>query len=114
MVGNLNIDGSLTVRGRNILDELNDIKQNMIRRDKGYIIQSARGGYLVDGGGWSDNFGGNWEQMYFRPSGRCINNVDGSVDKNSPPSYGSPPRQNVNTDITNKRNQVYKCNTSID
>jgi hypothetical protein len=93
-----NVAGQLTVSGRNILAELNalradvnalrnevntlnaaapglrrdldDIRDNAIRKDKRYFIQSGRGGFLPDAGGWWDNNNDagvhDWRSMFFR------------------------------------------------
>jgi hypothetical protein len=95
--GDLRINGQLAVGGRNILAELDDLKNNVLRRDKGYVIQSGRGGYLVDAGGWSDNFNGTWEMMYFRPSGSCRNDV-------------GKPLVPFGSNGNNTKNQTYPCN----
>lgn len=50
--------------GRDILAELDDLRNNAVRKDKQYFIRSNRGGMLIDGGGWSSNKG-DWETMKF-------------------------------------------------
>ncbi|NBP03434.1 MAG: hypothetical protein EBU90_25765, partial [Proteobacteria bacterium] len=55
---------SLEVAGRNIIAELDDLRNNVIRKDRIYGIQSDRGGFLSDQGGWKGNVGG-WERMKF-------------------------------------------------
>jgi hypothetical protein len=54
----------LEVNGRDILAELDDIKNNTVRKDKEYFVRSNRGGLLIDSGGWSNNKG-DWETMKF-------------------------------------------------
>jgi hypothetical protein len=54
----------LYVNGRDILAELDDLKNNVIRKDRKYGIQSNRGGYLSDQGGWKGGVG-DWENMRF-------------------------------------------------
>jgi hypothetical protein len=50
--------------GRDILAELDDLRNNAVRKDKQYFVRSNRGGLLIDGGGWSGNKG-DWETMKF-------------------------------------------------
>jgi hypothetical protein len=54
----------LIVDGRNILSELNDLRDNTVRKDKQYFVRSNRGGMLQDAGGWSMNKG-DYETMHF-------------------------------------------------
>lgn len=83
--GLINANQGLKIQGVDILAAIKDLQANVIRKDKGYIIQSGRGGYLIDNGGWSSNFDGTWEQMYFRQSGKCTS--DGNGNNNAPPRY---------------------------
>jgi len=68
--GNLWSGGNLdtvNLNGMNFNNTVNDIKNNMVRKDKKYGIQSSRGGYLPDGGGWRPRptKADNWEVMRF-------------------------------------------------
>jgi len=49
---------------RDILAELDDLRANVIRKDRQYYVRSNRGGLLIDAGGWSQNKG-EWETMKF-------------------------------------------------
>jgi hypothetical protein len=57
----------LYVANRDILAELDDLKNNVIRKDRKYGIKSSRGGYLSDQGGWKGKpvRDSDWEIMYF-------------------------------------------------
>jgi len=47
-----------------VADNIGDLRNNVIRKDKQYVIKSGRGGNLTDAGGWSgDN--GAWQTMKF-------------------------------------------------
>ena len=56
--------GDVTVKGRNILAEIDDLKNNCVRKDRKYGIQSNRGGILSDRGGWVGAVQ-DWETMRF-------------------------------------------------
>jgi len=56
--------GDVTIKGRNILAEIDDLKNNVIRKDRKYGIQSNRGGILSDRGGWVGAVQ-DWETMRF-------------------------------------------------
>ncbi len=66
--GNTYVQGKLFVNGRDVLNEMDNFFNNIaVRKDKKYGIQSSRGGYLSDQGGWkprptADNY---WEVMKF-------------------------------------------------
>jgi len=64
-VKNLSAKERLWVSGRDILEELDWIKATMMRKDRKYGVQSARGGYLSDQGGWKGRpvDRSNWEVM---------------------------------------------------
>jgi len=53
-----------TINGRNIFAEIDDLKNNCIRKDRKYGIQSNRGGILSDRGGWVGAVQ-DWETMRF-------------------------------------------------
>lgn len=91
MNGSLKINGGLNAGGVDILAAIKDLQTNVIRKDKGYKVQSGRGSYLMDAGGWSGNFGGSYEQMYFRESGKCISDKTGN--DTIPPKYNGVAQQ---------------------
>lgn len=70
--GNTTIKGSLVVKGRNILDELDNIKKHYIQDGSPIGIQSSRGGFLQDAGGWvqdpdpANAKSGDWALLYAR------------------------------------------------
>jgi len=70
--GNATIKGSLIVGGRNVIAELDNIKKHYIQDGSPIGIQSSRGGFLQDAGGWvQDNDPanantGDWALLYAR------------------------------------------------
>jgi hypothetical protein len=52
---------------QNLVDDIEDLKKNVVRKDKKYGIQSARSGYLSDRGDWRERPTDptNWEVMRF-------------------------------------------------
>ena len=65
---NVNVSGRVIIGGRDILAEFDHYVNNIaVRRDKKYAIQSDRGGYLSDRGGWQPRpqQPGWWEVMRF-------------------------------------------------
>jgi len=66
-----NKNSELGIAGeRNLTSEISDIRANAVRKDRRYWIQSGRGGYLPDAGGWYDDRndagGSDWRSMSFR------------------------------------------------
>lgn len=52
----------------NLRNEINDLKNNVVRKDRKYFIQSGKGGVLTDIDGGDGRFGGGrgqWETMNF-------------------------------------------------
>ena len=68
--GNLSVQGNINVSGRNLLAELDDLKNNVVRKDRNYAVRNADGRRLqMTDRGEAKAVGndpwGNWEKMNF-------------------------------------------------
>jgi hypothetical protein len=77
--GDTQIDGKVTIAGRNILAELDDLRANAVRRDRNYVIRREMQGHqCVDFGGGVNGLYMNatcdtnngWQHVRFREQGK--------------------------------------------